>query len=176
MVITVMGFEVLYFFYPYTKEKKKVRNYAFLGNLLSTLAYLYLMLLSIGFFSAQELEKNVWVSLNLFKVVHFPFLEQFQVIIISLVLILVAPNCITYLWLCSKGVKKIFGMKQKYAVYLLSVIFLLASLFFYKRPQINDFNKVVQAVMAVMAFIYPFFLFIYTKVYFRLKKNKEKST
>jgi spore germination protein AB len=174
MITTIAGFEVLYFFYPYAKEKNKIRKYAFAGNFISMLIYLYLMLVSIGFFSPKELENNVWVTLNLFKVVHFPFLEQFQVVMISLVTILVAPNCVAYLWLCSKGMKKIFHFKQKHAVYVLATIIFLSSLVFYKRSQIATFNNYFEVVMVSMAVVYPTLLFFYTKIYLALKKNKEK--
>jgi spore germination protein AB len=174
MATAMAGFEVIYFFYPYVKEKKKAKKYAFLGNLITVSIYLYLMILSIGFFSPEELEKNVWVTLNLFKVVHFPFLEQFQVIICSLVLIMLAPNCVSYLWLCSKGIKKIFTWKQKYVLYVLAILLFIASLFFYKRSQINEFGKYLQVAMSFGAFVYPIFLLLYTKIYFRIK-GKEKS-
>jgi spore germination protein AB len=165
---TMLGFETLFFIYPFIKEKKKTHFFAQLAVMFTTFLVFIITLLSIVYFSPHQLEKTIWAALTMLSIVKFPFIERFEYIAVSLWLLVILPNLTLFLWLASKGVKEVFHIKQRYAVWMISVILLVLSFFINKRIDINTFIDVVRITGFCLWFCYPLLLYILT---FLRKKN-----
>ncbi len=165
---TMLGFEALFFIYPFIKEKNKTLFFAQLAVMVTTFLVFIFTLLSIVYFSPPQLEKTIWASLTMLSIVKFPFVERFEYIAISLWLLVILPNLTLFLWLASKGVKEVFHMKQKYAVWMIGVILFTLSFFLNKRVENNTFIDLVGRTGFYLWFCYPLLLYILT--FFR-KKN-----
>ncbi|WP_223322207.1 GerAB/ArcD/ProY family transporter [Leuconostoc mesenteroides] len=80
------------FVYPYLKDKKKAQNFANLGVFITTVLVAVLMIVAIVYFSPKQLEKTIWATLNMLKIVRVPNLERFEFIGISLWMVIMLPN------------------------------------------------------------------------------------
>ena len=119
---TMLGFETLFFIFPFIKEKKKLHVISQLAIWFTTLLVLIATVISILFFSPKELEKHIWPIVSMISTVHFPFIERFEFIAVSLWILVIFPNLCITLFISSKGVKQIFHLKLKHGIWVISII------------------------------------------------------
>ncbi|MEH7300343.1 GerAB/ArcD/ProY family transporter [Neobacillus drentensis] len=117
---TLAGTETLLMFYPFIKNGHSSSKFAHLGALFTTVLYTFSAIVSFSFYSEKQLASTIWPELSLTKVMKFSYLERFEYIYISMYLIIVTALLALLLWCSSRGLKKIFNKKQKYALLILS--------------------------------------------------------
>ncbi|WP_226681665.1 GerAB/ArcD/ProY family transporter [Sutcliffiella horikoshii] len=164
---TVLGLEILLFVYPYIRDKERVHRYAQLGVFFTFLLIFSVTFVALGYYSGEQLEKTIWATLSMFKIVQFPNLERFEFLAVSLWLVIILPNTLFMLWAASKGLKRLFNGRQKSYVIICSVFVFICSCFFQKRIQINEFVDIVGLFGFYTIFLYPLALAIV--VFFRNK-------
>jgi spore germination protein (amino acid permease) len=166
---TVLGLEMLYFTYPYIRNKEKVQFYAQFGVFFTFLLLFAVTFVAIGYYSGEQLEKTIWATLSLFKIVQFPNLERFEFLAVSLWLVIILPNTLFMLWAASKGLKRIFHLKQKFFVLFISGLVFSCSFFFKKRANINELVDMVGWYGLYAIFLYTPILCVIVFIRNRLK-------
>ncbi len=176
MSLSLAGFEGIYFYYPYIQNKEKTQKYGQIGVLLTNIVFLFLIVLAIGFFGGQEIIKSAWPTLSMYKVVKFPFFEQYQVIVLCVFMLAILPIIAIYLWGLTKGIKKHIPMSQKTALYVVSIILFLCTLWFQTRSQVYTAGLYFNKTAFYIVFVYPYILFVSTWIAARRKQKKERAT
>ncbi|RBP95831.1 spore germination protein (amino acid permease) [Cytobacillus firmus] len=118
---TIAGTEALLMFYPFIRNPDESRKFAHLGVLFTTLLYTISSIVSFTFYSEEQLKTTIWPELSLTKIIKFSYLERFEYLYISMYLVIVTALISLLLWCSSRGLKKIFNMKQKYALLIISL-------------------------------------------------------
>ena len=171
----MLGFETLFFIFPFIKEKKKLLLFSQLAIWFTTLLVLIATVISISFYSPKELEKQIWPIVSMISAVHFPFIERFESIAVSLWILVIFPNLCIILFISSKGVKQIFHLKLKHGIWVISIIIFITSFFITKRVDNNLLFDKVGQVGFYLWFIYPIFLYfisiIKSKIFSRSKRS-----
>ncbi len=160
MIFAIIGFEIIYFIYPFVKDKKAIQKYAHIGIISTTSIYLILMVISIGFYSLGEVNLYSSPTLRLFKVIKLPFLERLEVVVVNTWLIIILPNLLLYIWAATRGMKRVFQWKQKYALYLFSVLVFIGCILIESRQVIINLTPYINAMSFSIVFVYPFILFL----------------
>lgn len=160
MTFTIIGFEVLYTIYPFLKEKEKVQKFAQLGVLFTTFIYTTLMIVAITYFSGAQLERTIWATLSLFKIVRLPFIERFEYVAITFWMLIILPNLILYMWSACRGIERVFQIHSKKTVWVLSVLVVIGVQLIVTRNQVNMLNNQFAKFAFFVVAVYPFFLFI----------------
>ncbi|MGG1675368.1 GerAB/ArcD/ProY family transporter [Neobacillus sp. NRS-1170] len=119
---TLAGTEALLMYYPFIRDPKASKKFAHLGVLFTTLLYTVSSIVSFTFYSESQLKTTIWPELSLTKIIKLSFLERFEYLYISMYLIIVTSLIALLLWCSSRGLKKIFCKKQKYALLILSLL------------------------------------------------------
>ncbi|MHC0039703.1 GerAB/ArcD/ProY family transporter [Pseudoneobacillus sp. C159] len=176
MTLSMIGFEILYVIYPHLKEKDKAQRFAQMGNAASTILYLILMLVSIAYFGSGQLERTIWPTLSIFKIVKFPFVERTEYIAIAFWMIIIIPNLMYYLWAAVRGVNRSFQKKDSHFIWIFSFIILIVTLSFNSRQNINNFNDYFARFAFYYIFCYPIILFLFVLLKKKIRKSKEKQT
>jgi spore germination protein (amino acid permease) len=175
MTFTIIGFEIIFVIYPFLKEKDKVHKHMQFGLWFTTLLYLMLMVVSLAYFSGGQLERTIWGTLSLFKIVRFPFIERFEYVAITFWILLILPNLMLYLWSGSRGLARIFNKKEKKFNWMLLAILYVSLLFPMNRMEINMANDYFAKFAFYIVFCYPFLLYgavLIKKKFFRKKGGK----
>jgi spore germination protein (amino acid permease) len=180
MTFTVIGFEIIYVIYPFLKEKDRVHKYMQFGLAFTTILYLALMVVSLAYFSGGQLERTIWGTLSLFKIVRFPFIERFEYVAITFWVLLILPNLMLYMWAATRGISRIFNKKEQKVSWILIAFIFLTLLYPLTRVQINMFNDYFARGALYIVFVYPLFLFgavLIKKIFFWKKDeaNAKKS-
>ncbi|HAQ07383.1 MAG TPA: spore gernimation protein [Bacillus bacterium] len=159
MSFTIIGFEIIFIIYPFLKEKDRVNRHMQLGLLFTTLLYLALMVVSLAYFSGGQLERTIWGTLSLFKIVRFPFIERFEYVAITFWVLLILPNIMLYLWAASRGLARIFDKKVNKMSWILLAILFLSFQFPLNRNKVNLLNDFFARGSFYIVFCYPFILY-----------------
>ncbi len=174
MALTVIGFEILYFIYPFVKDKKLVGRYTHIGLLVTTFIYVAVMIISTIFFGEGQIAKTIWPTLFLFKIIQIPFLERFEYVVVSVWMLMILPNLLLFTWAATRGMKRVFNWKQKHALYTFTAIIFIASTLITTRTQVDKLGDVVGNNSLYIIFIYPFLLFILVSLKSKWKKKRRR--
>lgn len=176
MTFTVIGFEILNIIYPFIKEKNKVQKYVHWGLLTTTIIYLAVILVSITYFSGEQLSKTIWATLSLFSIVSFPFLERFEFIAVCFWMLIILPNLCLFLWAAYRGTIRMVKISSTQFISIFSIVLFMLSLSIETRIQINTANGYFGQVAFYVVFVYPiilYFLAVMKKKYKSRQEQKE---
>ncbi|MGG1678296.1 GerAB/ArcD/ProY family transporter [Neobacillus sp. NRS-1170] len=171
MSLTYLGYEILLFFYPYIKDPQKSKKWAHLGVLFTTFLYTALTLLTFAYFSEGQLQKSIWSTLTMWKIVEMPFVERFEYIGIANWNIIILPNFCIALWCASRILKRVTKIKQKYGVLLISLVVLITINLFKSREQINTLIDYTGKISFYINFVYIPLLFFLVLIVKKVKKK-----
>ncbi|MFJ5757653.1 GerAB/ArcD/ProY family transporter [Neobacillus sp. NPDC093182] len=176
--LSMMGFEIIMFVYPFVKEKQKAMLFVQIGNMLTTIMFTIATLISIVFFASNSLEKTIWPVLSMFKIVRLPNLERFEFIAVSFWMLIILPNMCFYLWAASKGFSRILRKKQKWGVWIIAIVTFAATFFIKSRYQMNTITDLMAKAGFYLAFCYPVLLaiIVFIKKWFKRRESKHAET
>ncbi|MCM2534644.1 spore germination protein [Neobacillus pocheonensis] len=172
MSYTYSGYEILLILYPFIKEPQKSKKWAQLGVLFTTFLYTILTIVTFSFFSEGQLQKIIWSTLSMWKIVQMPFVERFEYIGITNWSIVILPNFCIALWCGSRILKRVTNLKQKYGVLLVSMVVSI-TINFLKTPQeIKLLSDYAGKIAFFLNYVYVPLLFFLILI---VKKVKKKS-
>jgi spore germination protein (amino acid permease) len=176
MAVSYLGFSTLFMYYPFIKDPTKSQKWAHFGNIFSIFLYLITYIVTIIFYSEEQLMTNLWPTLGLWKIMKMPFVERFEYIGISSWALVILPNITLALWSFMRGMRRVFGIKQR-LVLLISLILTLSILPLIKGYyQIQKLNEWLAYGGYFVMGIYIPFIFISHFIYSKVKKTNEKNT
>ncbi|MBT2687508.1 GerAB/ArcD/ProY family transporter [Bacillus sp. ISL-47] len=174
MSLTFIGFEIILFFYPFIKEPKKSQKWAHLAVLATTLIYTVLAIITFAYFAEEQLAKQIWATLTMWKIVEMPFVERFEYIGIANWNLVILPNVCISIWIASRLVKRIFNIRQKIGVFFIVGAVLFSITFLDTREKINMLNNNIGKMGFAFTFIYIPMLFFAIMIAKKLKKKGKK--
>jgi len=170
MSLSVIGFETLLFYYPMIKEPNKSKKWAHYAVITSTSVYLFLALLSFTYFTENQIQSTIWATLTMWKVVHFPFVERFEYIGIANWALIVLPNICITLWCSSITLKRVYRLKQKYGIIIVSTACLAIIPFINSRSKIDMANDLLSKFGFFYVFVYIPLLLVLLLIVRKVKK------
>jgi spore germination protein (amino acid permease) len=176
--LSMMGFELVMFFYPYIKEKRKSMRYVQIANLFTTLMFSFITLVSIVFFAGDSLKAVIWPVLSMFKIVRLPNLERFEFIAVSFWMLIILPNMCLYLWAASKGFSRILKRKQKTGIWFFAILTFGATFLIQARYQMNMVTDIIAKTGFYTAICYPVVLamIVLMKKWWLKRRNSHAKT
>lgn len=173
MSLTLLGYESVLMFYPFIKEPKKAKKWAHLAVLLMTLFYTVVAIISFAFFSEPQLEKTVWATLSIWKIVEMPFVERFEYLGIGNWVLIILPNVCIALWCGSRIIKRVTKIRQKIALFFLSSLVLAGIPFLERREHINLLNDTLGKIGLYFNYVYIPMLFVILMIARKVRKKND---
>ncbi|WP_281976104.1 GerAB/ArcD/ProY family transporter [Halobacillus litoralis] len=161
---SVLGLEILLFVYPFIEDKKKISLPAHAGVLFTTFLILLVTVVSIGYFSPDQLKATVWATLSLFKIISFSIVERFDFIAVALWMMVIIPNLVLFGWMIVHSMKRLFNTPKKPTLYALAFLLFIASITIEKRVGVNQLTSITSEVGFWIVFVYPWFIYIIVMV------------
>ena len=172
MTLSYIGFSTLLVFHPYVKDGVNTQKWAHLGTLATTILYVLIEIVTIIYYSADQLKIVTWPTLGLWKIAELPFVERFEFIGISTWLLVILPNITIYLWAASRIGKRVSGFKQKYFLVIILIIVFIGCIYFEKRESITQLNDILSTMGKYYNFVYIPLLFIIHSILVKVRKTK----
>jgi spore germination protein AB len=171
MTLTFLGYGVLLFFYPFIKEPNKSKKWVHFGVLTTTFIYTALAIVSFAYFPAGLLQKSIWATLEMWKIVKLPFIERFEYLGIANWSLIILPNVAIALWVASRVAKRVYHVSQRKVVWFIALIILIVVLNMNSRDRMNLFFDLQSKVGFTLAYIYTPFLFLSLLIKKKVKKK-----
>lgn len=173
MTVNYLGFEMLLIYFPFIKEREKSQKWAQSGALYTCMIYLVSALTAFAYYSEEQLKTVIWATLTLWKIVNLPFIERFEYAGISIWLFNVLPSACLAVWAVTRGMKLVYGFRQKNTLRVLLILLLACCILLTTREQINWFNTAISGVGFYMVSLYIPVLFICQAAIYRLRGRKK---
>ena len=123
--LSMLGYELIMFYYPYIANKKKAFKYTTIGIWITVLLYFITVLVSVMYFSKWQLENVEYSVLHLLKAGELPFIERIDIFVITLWVLAILATASAYLWTAKKGLESLRNKKKSSHVYILTLVVLL---------------------------------------------------
>ncbi|WP_408009028.1 GerAB/ArcD/ProY family transporter [Pseudalkalibacillus sp. A8] len=155
-----IGFEVILILYPFLKKPEKSQKWGQFGILFSIILYVIVAIVSFSYFSQEQLGRQIWTTLSMFKIVEFPFVERFEYIAITIWALIIFPNICISLWCAGRALKRTFNIRQRGSLIVMLLIVYVLQLLISDREMTDMFMNAVSRVGFFMIYLYTPFLFI----------------
>ncbi|WP_157951009.1 GerAB/ArcD/ProY family transporter [Peribacillus acanthi] len=172
MTYSYLGISTLLMYYPYIKHADQSQKWAQIGNLATMVLYLFVMIMSIIFFSEAQVSKYIWATLTAWKIVEMPFVERFEYIGITSWALIILPNICLTLWCASKATSLTLNIKPKHISRAMLLIMVLAAVFLNGRDMINTFIDTSSKVGYYLLFVYLPILVCISTVMLKIRSKK----
>lgn len=169
---TFMGFEILFFLYPFIQNKENIRKPFVLALFYSAFFVLLVTVVTIGFFSAEQIQRRIWPVFHLFKIQTSPLIERFDYIVVAEWMMMTIPTMVLLMWGITYTAQRLYKIPNKVSLYGTSVLLLILLPFFTTRNQINSFTDIVQQSGIWITYIYP--LILVPLIWIKKKRRKKK--
>jgi spore germination protein (amino acid permease) len=174
--LSFLGIEFLLLYYPFLKNKELTQKWAQFGAGITNIAYTTIMIISLAFYSEEQLNKTIWPTLTLFKVIQLPFLERFEYIGISLWMFLIVPNSALAIWAASRCAKRVFSMNQRLALAIAVALMAVTTILLSTRKDVNLFSEWVGEIGFYTVFAYIPVLVILQTIALKVRRGKSEYT
>ncbi|AHN21346.1 MULTISPECIES: GerAB/ArcD/ProY family transporter [Lysinibacillus] len=134
--LSVLGYELVMFYFPYIVDQKKAFRHSLIGIWISILLCFITTAISVMYYSEWQLEYVEFSVLNLFKAGEFSFIERIDIFGITLWVFLILSTVAAYLWCAKKGVETLVSKKSNVYLYILVAIIF----FVVKMPSSREFQ------------------------------------
>lgn len=172
MTLSYLGFTTLLVFNPFIENGVKSQKWAHVGTIITTFVYVFIEIISILFYTEEQLRLKSWPTKDLWKIVEMPFVERFEYIGIASWFMVIIPNIALFLWSASRIGKRVFGFKQKYILVICLVAVFIASLFFESREEIDQLNTSLGIFGKYYLFGYIPLLFMIHTIIMKVRNGK----
>ncbi|WP_102692719.1 GerAB/ArcD/ProY family transporter [Rummeliibacillus pycnus] len=158
---TILGYELIMFYFPLIKDQQKAYKHALIGVWISIITCLLTTIVSVMYNSEWQLEHVEFPVLNIFKAGGFSFVERIDIFGMTLWVFLILSTVTVYLWSAKKGVDILTSKRENnYLYFLVIAIFLLVKMPFDQATQEKIF--LVSNYGGYMLIVWPIFLgFLY---------------
>jgi spore germination protein (amino acid permease) len=175
-IFSFLGFEVLFFYYPFIREPVKSQKWAHFAILFSTILYISVAVITFVFFTEGELKRISWPTITMIKIIEVPIIQRIEFIIISLWLLVVLPNICLSLWAVSRGFKQLFNINQRATLLFLLVVMLVFSLGWDRHIHLMEITKVYSQTGMYLVYAYvPLLFLLYQVIGKGRKRQMEKA-
>ncbi|MXQ52187.1 GerAB/ArcD/ProY family transporter [Shimazuella alba] len=171
--LSFLGFEMAFVLYPRLQNKKKAFKGILLANTMTAIVLIMVTVLSYIRLSETELAFAVWPTLDLIKLVHFPFLERLEIIFISAYIIILFMSVIPYLHMALIGSSNLFQRSIKKPLLPVILTIWVGGLFFpiIGFQPVISIKKMLSTSGLIFAFLFPVVFWIYSKVFLAICKK-----
>jgi len=171
------GISILLLVYPFIKEtgpKDSRRQWIFYATSMATVGYLVLYLITITYFNPNEVDKYLWPTMTLWKIVDLPFMQRFEYIGITIWIFIILPNICLSLWGASRIFKRLFSINQRLVVSCFIIFINLIGPFFNDQPRLTLWDKYQSICGLYEILAYLPLLYLYNLVHKKMRKSHAK--
>ncbi|MDQ0243145.1 spore germination protein (amino acid permease) [Bacillus fengqiuensis] len=173
MSFSYIGFEMVLAYYPFIQEGPKSKKYAYLANAATTLLYLAVAFMCFFFYSEKQLSAVIWPYLTMSSSLEFSMIQRFELVFVSVWVLVIVPCVILYLWCASRLAKEVFKVKQKYPLLIFMLSYLVVSHFIDDSHEFQLFGSWSGKVAFYLNYFYIPALFV---LYMLMRKIKRPSS
>ncbi|WP_372663765.1 GerAB/ArcD/ProY family transporter [Cohnella sp.] len=165
-----VGFETLLIYLPFIRDPQKSKKWAHFALLCYILSSLLISIVTILFFSQGQLLVTLWPTLSMTKIIEMPFVERFELIFISMWLLVIIPSICIPIWSSTRILKKTIHIKPNITLPFLLAIIFITTILIDERVELDALNDFISEIS--FYFVYGYIPLIF--ILFFIKKKVVK--
>ncbi|ARU60556.1 hypothetical protein CBW65_05295 [Tumebacillus avium] len=169
--VSAVGFELLMVIYPFLQYKKKTMLASSIGVWMTTVIYLIVVLISIGFYSQEQIKTMLSPTLHLFKIVMLPIIERIEHIGIVTWSFLVVNTAASYLWAAGRYLIRFNKWKPNTCILLIAPVLFGIGIYPTDMLTLTQMQDLAGLIGVIMSIALPPLLLI-TALIFRKKAEQ----
>jgi spore germination protein (amino acid permease) len=176
VLISMLGFEMLFLLFPYVQATdKQILKSVSIASGVTTLLYLYLVLVSFIVFSPKEIQLVPQPVLYMLKAITFQIVERIDLLFISIWIVVVATSFMSYLLFSSIGIQHIFNLKRHTtAFYFIVPATFIGAMIPRTEFHVGTLSRIVEFTSYVLIVIIPVCLLVVSIIQSKRKSRRYK--
>lgn len=165
--VSFLGFETLLIYFAFLKKPHKASAIkgAISATLFITFFYVYIVIIATIMFSPDEILLVPEPVLYMLKAISLPILERLDLFFLSIWIIVVASTVISYSYLASMGINKLFHLRHKKSVFIAGAFVFCLVFLLYGRIELRQLGNLVTSVSYFFSVIFPGILLVISFVF-----------
>lgn len=136
-----LGYELCIFLFGYVDNHKGFFRAVYLGNLLTTLVYIFISIVSFGFFGLEYLKILLFPVLELLAYIELPFIERIENVVFNVFLGKVVITSAFYYYAAQQSMIQLFK-KVKPSIVAFSII-VVTFIYSYTAQTLEEVNSLL---------------------------------
>lgn len=170
MTFPYFGVEMLLFIYMFIKTPQKSQKWAHLGNMLTTMFYLIIILSLVLLFKPHQISTEIWPELSSYKFVRFPFIEHIEFIGAASLIFALFPVICLNLWASGRIMNIMVNVKRSTVLPMFLIIIFIAVCLIPDRNSIEEVKTILSKIGFYLIYIYIPFLYIVDMIRMKVRK------
>ena len=167
-ITALLGFEVISVIYPEITNKKKAMKFALGSNLITTIFYIILVLVTTAFFGEEMLKKSLYGIIKLSRSYRAPVIERLDILFIAIWLPAMSMATRGYFAITYYSINKLLNLKKK-LIHL--IIFATITIILSNIPKSYSQLGIYNTVMQISGALFSIFLVLCYLLSFIIKKG-----
>ena len=171
-----IGFETLLIYLAFIKKPESLSSIkgASIAVLFVTLFYTVIVLISMMIFSPTEIQIIPEPVLYMLRTISVTVIQRWDLIFLTIWTTVVATTALSYGFLGSMGIGKLFQMKHRKAVVIAGMLVFLFSFLMHKYIDMEGLKLVIRGLHIAFGMTFPILLLIITVIFKRGVASIEK--
>ncbi|MHA6250485.1 GerAB/ArcD/ProY family transporter [Oceanobacillus sp. CAU 1775] len=163
------GFETLLIYFAFVKQPQKLSSTkgSIIAVLFITLLYTYVTFISTMMFSPHEFPLVLEPVLFMLRAIDIHVIQRLDLVFLMIWGIVIATSIISYGYVGSIGISKLFHVKHKLAVFLSGIAVFCLSIVCHNYLEIHDFRGWIQLLTIIFGLIIPSILLLIAIIFKR---------
>ncbi|BAB05906.1 spore germination protein [Halalkalibacterium halodurans] len=158
--LALIGFELIIFFHFYLKEKKRTLIVLTVSNWITVSCYTFVTFIAMLTYSAEKLEKEVWPTLSLYKLIELHIIQRLEFFIVMVWTPLMLITTGLYLWAFIKSIRYILPKRLNRLCVSLSLAVPVIALIPKTQPEVLTYSNEIGYIGIVISMVFPFILLL----------------
>jgi spore germination protein (amino acid permease) len=151
-----LGYELAILFFPYVDKSSKLIRGVMYGNIITSIVYLTVTVVSFGFFSYQQLTRMMLPMLDLLAYIKLPFIERMENLLFAFFYLKVLVTSVLFIWAAQQTLMRIFKRtKEKALGFIIVVLGYIAVSFLTTLEEVNTWLTLFSNIEIGIAFGLP---------------------
>lgn len=144
-IFSFLGFEIVFFLYPYLEKKEQASIGIIIANLMSMIVFVVVTVVVYAFYNPDQIMVFSEPTLMMLKVIELKFIERLEIVFFSFYLFIISTTVIPYMFFTIFCTSQLFGREnhRKHLFWYL-VLTILYIIFF---PQTFKSNLHMQRII-----------------------------
>jgi len=156
-IYSFLGYEVISVVYPELTNKKRVMRYAIGSNVITTIFYVILTIVTTSFFGEEMLKRSIYAIIKLSRSYKAPLIERLDILFIAIWIPAMAMAARGYFCIAYYSINKLLNLKKRvlYLIVFTSITILLSNL-----PKSYSYMDKYNNVLTISGISFSVFLVI----------------
>lgn len=158
---SLLGYEVCLYLFPYVDQNTKWFRAVVLGNLYTTLIYIFTSVVGFGFFGYELLLNLMFPLLDLLAFIELPFVERIENLLFVFFIFKMLMTTVISFWIAQIYLERVFTKaRPKLLAFLLVLITFVIANLTNVLQEVVDWLRHLVMLQSLLNFVIPIFLIL----------------